>query len=358
MSLSVRLADPTPVLALAPMQDITDLPFWRLIAGYGGADLYFTEYFRVTSHYRPEKTILRSILENPTGRPVIAQIIGNDIEAMVRTAHALERHPIAGIDLNLGCPAPVVYRKCAGGGLLRNPARVDALLSALRSGIAGTFTVKTRIGFGDPWEFDELLDVFSRHRIDLLTVHGRTVAEKYAPHVHLDRIAQAVDRLPFPVLANGGVSSPTDAANVLRQTGARGLMIGRGAVRNPWIFSQIRNHLAGRPFLIPAGRDVLAFVEALYESTCSPDVPEKSQVQKMKKYMNFLGVGLEDPEPFLHDIRRATKRAEFFSICKASLDHDRPMPLDQPRLGPLSFSSNASARRCGEWMVKPPMDCP
>jgi len=327
MSLARLLADPAPVLALAPMQDITDLPFWRLLARYGGADLYFTEFFRVTPHYRPERTILRSILENPTGRPVIAQIIGNDAEAMVRTARALERHPVAGVDLNLGCPAPVVYRKGAGGGLLRDPARVDALLAALRSGISGAFTVKTRLGFECPGEFDELLDVFSRHRIDLLTVHGRTVAEKYGPHVHLDRIAQAVERLPFPVLANGNVSSAGDASLVLGRTGARGLMIGRGAVRNPWIFSQIRDHLAGRPPQLPSGRDVLAFVGALYESACSPDVPEKSQVQKMKKYMNFLGEGIEDAGSFLHDIRRATKRTEFFAICKARFDHDRPLSL-------------------------------
>ena len=333
MSLALLLEDPAPVLALAPMQDISDLSFWRLISGYGGADLYFTEFFRVTSHYRLERSILRSILENPTGRPVIAQIIGNDVEAMVRTASALERHPIAGVDLNLGCPAPIVYRKCAGGGLLRDPARVDALLGALRAGITGAFTVKTRIGFYDSKEFDELLDVFSRHRIDLLTVHGRTVTEKYGPHVHLDRIAQAVERLPFPILANGNVSSASDAVHVLARTGARGLMIGRGAVRNPWLFSQIRDRFAGRPLNLPSGRDVLAFVEALYEASCSPDVPEKSQVQKMKKYMNFLGVGIEGSEAFLHDIRRATKRAEFFAICKASFDHERPMPLAPPSEG-------------------------
>jgi len=327
MSLAALLSRPAPVLALAPMQDITDLPFWRLIARYGGADLYFTEFFRVTPHYRPERTILKSILENPTGRPVVAQIIGNDVEAMVRTARALERHPIAAVDLNLGCPAPVVYRKCAGGGLLRDPARIDELLGALRTGIAGAFTVKTRIGFADPVEFDALLEVFSRHRIDLLTVHGRTVAEKYGPHVHLDRIAQAVGRLPFPVLANGNVSSPADASHVLEATGVRGLMIGRGAIRNPWIFSQIRDHLAGRTPQLPAGRDVLAFVGELYEAACSPDVPEKSQVQKMKKYMNFLGEGIEGADAFLHEIRRTATREEFFRVCAAWLDHGHPMPL-------------------------------
>ena len=316
-----------PVLSLAPMQDITDLPFWRLMSKYGGADLYFTEFFRVTPHYVPEKNILRSILENPTGRPAIAQIIGNDLEAMARTAQALERHPVAAVDLNLGCPAPVVYRKCAGGGLLRDLPRVDALLGVLRGAVQGAFTVKTRLGFENAREFDALLEVFAKHRLDLLTVHGRTVAEKYGPHVHLDRIAQAVRSLPFPVQANGNVISAARAVDTLEQTGAAGLMIGRGAIRNPWIFSQIRDRLAGRPVSLPTGRQVLDYISDLYEAVCTPGVPEKAQVQKMKKYMNFLGEGLETREEFLHDIRRCSTRDEFFTICSRHLDHGREMAL-------------------------------
>ena len=309
------------------MQDITDLPFWRLMSKYGGADLYFTEFFRVTPHYVPEKNILRSILENPTGRPAVAQIIGNDLEAMARTAKALEKHPVAAIDLNLGCPAPVVYRKCAGGGLLRDLPRVDALLGVLRGAVEGAFTVKTRIGFESAGEFDALLEVFSKHRLDLLTVHGRTVAEKYGPHVHLDRIAQAVRSLAFPVQANGNVISAASAVETLQQTGAAGLMIGRGAIRNPWIFSQIRDRLAGREVSLPTGRQVLDYISELYEAVCSPGVPEKAQVQKMKKYMNFLGEGLETSEAFLHDIRRCLTRDEFFAICSRHLEHERAMPL-------------------------------
>lgn len=316
-----------PVLSLAPMQDITDLPFWRLMSKYGGADLYFTEFFRVTPHYVPEKNILRSILENPTGRPAIAQIIGNDLEAMARTAQALERHPVAAVDLNLGCPAPVVYRKCAGGGLLRDLPRVDALLGVLRGAVQGAFTVKTRLGFEDAREFDALLEVFAKHRLDLLTVHGRTVAEKYGPHVHLDRIAQAVRSLPFPVQANGNVISAASAVDTLQQTGAAGLMIGRGAIRNPWIFSQIRDRLADRAVCLPTGRQVLDYISDLYDAVCTPGVPEKAQVQKMKKYMNFLGEGLETREDFLHDIRRCSTRGEFFTICSRHLDHGREMPL-------------------------------
>ncbi len=307
------------------MQDVTDLEFWELTSRYGGADLYFTEYFRVTPNYRPERSILRSIDENPTGRPAIAQIIGNDLEWMAKTAVALSQHAVAGIDLNLGCPAPVVYRKCAGGGLLRDPARVDTLLKTLRDAIEIPFTVKTRIGFADPSEFEPLLEIFARHNLSLLTVHGRTVSEKYGPVVHYDRIARAVRSLPFPVLANGNVTSPHAAASILAETGARGLMIGRAAIRNPWLFQQIRDHLAGKTPALPTGRDVLAYVEDLFSATCSPDVPERCQVQKMKKYTNFLGEGIN--AEFLHEIRRTTCQSEFFEVCERHLSHDEPLDL-------------------------------
>src|ERR1041385_175004 len=257
------LSSPAPILALAPMQDVTDLPFWKLMADYGGADVYFTEYFRVHSTSNLEKPILRSITENPTGRPVVAQMIGNDIPSLVRTARELQQHPIAAVDLNLGCPAPVVYRKCAGGGLLRDPARVDAILGALRDAITVKFTVKTRLGFDSPDVFDELLPIFARHSLDLLTVHGRTVAEMYRSEVHYDFIARAVEAVRCPVLANGNVYSAAKAAEVLRLPAARGLMIGRGAIRNPWLFHQIRQQRRGETTFVPRGLDVLAYVRAL-----------------------------------------------------------------------------------------------
>src|SRR3989454_8931801 len=162
-----------PMLALAPMQDVTDLPFWNLMSAYGGADVYFTEYFRVHPTSNLDPCILRSITDNPTGRPVIAQMIGNDIPSLVRAAQELQQYPIVAVDLNLGCPAPVVYRKCAGGGLLREPQRVAAILGALREAVKIKFTVKTRIGFDSHEVFSELLPIFARHSLDLLTVHAR-----------------------------------------------------------------------------------------------------------------------------------------------------------------------------------------
>ena len=181
------------------MQDVTDLAFWRLMTRYGGANLYWTEYFRVHGDSRPEKYILDSITQNPTGRPVVAQMIGNDIPALVRTARELQQYPIAAVDLNLGCPAPVVYRKCAGGGLLREPAKIDAILGALRDAVNVPFTVKTRVGFDQADGFDELRWQFlAKHSLDLLTVHGRTVTQMYRPGVRHDLIARAAAATGLP----------------------------------------------------------------------------------------------------------------------------------------------------------------
>jgi tRNA-dihydrouridine synthase len=326
------LAGPDPILALAPMQDVTDLPFWRLLTSFGGADVYFTEYFRVHPTSNLDWHILKSITENPTGRPVIAQMIGNDIPSLVRTALELQQYPVAAVDLNLGCPAPIVYRKCAGGGLLRDPKQVDSILGALRDAIRLKFTVKTRIGFDSADVFSELLPIFRKHSLDLLTVHGRTVKEMYRSEVHYQFIRQAVAEVGCPVLANGNVFSPLKADEVLGLTGAHGLMIGRGAIRNPWLFEQIRRHRRGESVILPSGRDVLAYIRTLYEAVCSPDVREASQVQKMKKYMNYLGMGVEASGQFLHCIRRVTTRSDFFRICQEFLDHDELMSLEPYRL--------------------------
>jgi tRNA-dihydrouridine synthase len=212
--------------------------------------------------------------------------------------------------------------------LLRDLERVDRILGALREAVSVKFTVKTRLGFDSPDVFDTLLGILAKHSLDLVTVHGRTVTEMYRSEVHYDLIAQAVGGLPCPVLANGNVYSAGKAAAVLRETGAKGLMIGRGAIRNPWIFDQIRRQSIGVEPSAPRGRDVLNYVRALYEATRPEDFHEKSQVQKMKKYLNFLALGVEPTGRFLHQIRRVATEIELFNVCTEYLDHDQLMPLE------------------------------
>ena len=245
-----------PLTALAPMQDVTDLPFMRVMAHYGAPDYFFTEFFRVHAQSRPEKHILRSITETQTGRPVFAQLIGEHIPDMVRTAKDLLQFPVAGIDLNMGCPAPKIYKKNVGGGLLRDPAKIDELLGALRDAVPGLFTVKMRIGFDSTDNYERILGLINKHNVDLLSVHGRSVKEGYRSEVHYDFIGTAVRAVKCPVLANGNVSSADKAAAVLAETGASGVMIGRHAIRNPWIFRQVREKLSAQPITPVALADV------------------------------------------------------------------------------------------------------
>lgn len=323
-----------PLTALAPMQDVTDLAFMGLIARYGAPDYYVTEFFRVHGQSRPETHILRSIDENATGRPVFAQMIGEEIPHLERTVALLLRHPVAGIDLNLGCPAPKVYKKNVGGGLLRDPEHVDAILAALRACTPGLFTVKMRIGFEDTRNYERILASVARHRVDLLTVHGRTVKEMYRSEVHYDEIARAVRSVPCPVVANGNVTSADAAVRILAETGAAGLMCGRHAIRNPWIFRQIRERLAGAPVFAPTLGDVHGYAHALYRATAAgfhePNGPghgdaterERAHVARMKKFLNFVGQSVDPAGAFLHAMRRAMTEAELFGVFDRHLaDH-------------------------------------
>ena len=308
-----------PLTALAPMQDVTDLAFMRVVAHYGAPDYFFTEFFRVHSQSRPEKHILRSIDENTTGRPVFAQLIGEDLDHIRRTVEELLRHPVAGIDLNLGCPAPKVYKKNVGGGLLRDLARVDEIFATLRAAVPGLFTVKVRLGFDDNSPFEPLLDLVNSHHVDLLSVHGRTVKEGYRSEVHYDFIARAAERVRCPVLANGNIASVARAAAVLAQTRAAGVMMGRHAIRNPWIFRQCREHFSGRPVTPVVLGDVRDYIDRLYRATQSPEFPERAHVNKMKKYLNFVGQSVDPAGAFLHDMRRAETEADLFAVCDRHL---------------------------------------
>ncbi len=324
-----------PALVLAPMQNVTDLPFMRVIAKRGGPDWFVTEFFRVHPASKPDRYILRSIRENTTGRPIFAQIIGSDADAMVKEAKLLMRENVAGIDLNLGCPSPTVCGKSAGGGLLRQPAEIDRMIGMLREAIPTRFTVKTRVGFADESEFEKLLEIFRKHAIDGLTIHGRTVADRYQTPVRPHCVAAAVEILDCPVIANGNVVNASAGRKYLQLTGAQGLMIGRGAIRNPWIFDQLRSHFDGGAAPQPRARDLLAYIEDLYAELAreSREYVEKHHIQRMKKTMLYIVQGLGNE--IEQGMRRMQTEEEFFALFRNALDHDALLPDVPPEQSKL-----------------------
>jgi tRNA-dihydrouridine synthase len=318
-----------PALVLAPMQNVTDLPFMRVIAKRGGPDWFVTEFFRIHSSGHLNAYVLRSIEENTTGKPIFAQLIGSDVDALVKAAITIQRYPIAGIDLNLGCPSPTVCGKNAGGGLLRSTSDIDHMIGKMREVITTRFTVKTRVGYHDEGEFYNLLSVFSKHQLDGLTIHGRTVMDRYATPVRPHCVKQAVDLLSYPVIANGNVINVSSGKRYLSLTGAAGLMIGRGAIRNPWIFDQIRSLYQGVEIFKPRASDLLTYISDLYHELAaeSRDYKEFHHVQRMKKTMLYIvqGLGID----FEASIRRVVTENEFFQLCEHHLNHENLL-LDVP----------------------------
>jgi len=315
-SLPSQIVPNQPPTALAPMQDVTMRDFLHLVAKCGAPDYFFTEYYRVHGQSKIDENVRQSIVENETGRPIFAQIIGEDIEGMRRAARELLKLPVAGIDLNLGCPAPKVFKKNVGGGLLRDPAKIDELLAALRDETAGAvLSVKMRYGFVDDRYFDRFLEMIDRHGVDLVSLHARTVLQLYRGKPDYSYVARAVRALKCPVLANGDLSSCDKAVEVLAQTGARGAMIGRPAVRNPWIFHQCREKFGGEKVFVPKLADVRKYVDDLWVVTGGDGLADRFHLPRMKKLLNFVGLGVDAKGGFLREMRLTKTGAELFAVC-------------------------------------------
>lgn len=305
-----------PLTALAPMQDVTNLWFMKVIAHYGSPDYFFTEYFRVNDTSRLNPKILAAITENDTGRPVFAQMIGESVPDLARTAKELCKYNTAGIDLNMGCPAPRIYRKNVGGGLLREPEKIERILAELRFVVNDRpLTVKMRLGFENTDNFYKILDIIARQNIDLLSLHGRTVKDMYHGVVKYDLIAQAVKRVDCPVLANGNINSATTAMEVLSQTSAAGVMVGRWAIGNPWLFDQIRQALAGQPIIPVSLVKVRNYIDRLWQTPTASTMPERARVGYLKMFLNYIALSVDTDGNFLRMMRQAQTEVELFTIC-------------------------------------------
>jgi tRNA-dihydrouridine synthase B len=202
---------------------------------------------------------------------------------------------------------------------LREPDKIDRILGELRSAVDGLFTVKMRVGFEDTANFDPILNLIDKHQIDLLSLHGRTVKEMYHGAVDYNLIAHAVQRLACPVLANGNISSAATALTVLSQTKAAGVMIGRAAIRNPWIFQQVRQALAGEPVLVVTLEQVREYIDRLHQMQITQGIPERGRVSNLKMYLNYIGQGVDAAGVFLRDMRKTQTEEELLGVCDRDL---------------------------------------
>lgn len=238
-------------VALAPMAGVTDAVFRGLCREHG-CGYATTEFARDRALLMGIPNQLRLIDVRGDVRPVGVQIFGSDAEEMRRAAGlVIERMAPDILDINMGCPAPKVTNGQGGSSLLRDPQRAAAIVAAVTREVAPVpVTVKIRVGWDEQHKAAGAAVEIARRVIDagaqLLTVHGRTRAQKYEGQACWDTISAVAAAVAVPVIGNGDISTPEEAAHRLRTSGCRGIAIGRAARGRPWLFGQIRAHLLGR----------------------------------------------------------------------------------------------------------------
>lgn len=233
-----------PVL-LAPMEDVTD-PSFRLICREMGAEMVYTEFVSAEALIRNINSTTRKLSINDNERPVAIQIYGRDTEAMVEAARIVEQAQPDILDINFGCPVKKVASKGAGAGMLRDPLKMLDITRKVVQAVNIPVTVKTRLGWDCENKIITTLGLQLQDcGIKALTVHGRTRSQMYTGEADWTLIGElkANPDMEIPVIGNGDITTAQQAADAFAVYGVDGVMIGRGAIGNPWIFKEVSSYL-------------------------------------------------------------------------------------------------------------------
>lgn len=281
-------------LMLAPMQGLTNRALRSLFIERYAPDVVFTEYVLVRSGGRKpvSKSDRKEIVSDAKGVPLVVQLIGSEIEALIEAAKIVQDLGAEHININLGCPYGRMTNKKAGGTLLGEISKVEDILSSLRPHIHGSFSVKVRSGMEDPGELPHLLDVFEKCGLDFVIVHPRTVRQKYDGGADHRVTAEAVKRTVLPVIANGDIFTSAEGKRVLAQTEAAGLMIGRGAISDPLLFKRLRGDSPAVSTLETRKVELGDYLHELLDRYNTLFCGEQQVLTKMKEVI----VQVRDPE--------------------------------------------------------------
>jgi tRNA-dihydrouridine synthase len=300
-----------PPLMLAPMQGLTNNALRDYFIETVAPDLVFTEFVRVQqqSRKRIAKAELAEIRAHKSATPLVVQLIGHNAEALGEAAVRVQEAGCQHLNLNLGCPYGRMTTGATGGELLREPGKLVELLTSLRQATRGSFSVKCRTGYSDPQQVFELLPIYEDCRIDYLILHPRTVEQKYTGEADHALTAAVCQRTRLPVIANGDIKDAATAKRLLRETGAVGLMLGRGALADPWLFARICGQQPEQISEEQRREELVAYISALLERYLVKFCGERQALMKLKDLLNFIpDVALQRE---LGKLKRATTAARF-----------------------------------------------
>ncbi len=296
------------------MEGVTHPALRELMAARGGIGVVCTEFVRITSNPLGAGTVKKHVVR-PSQGALSVQVMGNDIDQMADATRIVSQAGADIVDINLGCPAPRAVRKGVGSAMLKDLKLLEKVLQAMRASTELPLSAKIRAGFDDASHVLDVARVVEDSGCDFIAVHPRRRIDFYQGVADWRIIARLSETLHIPVIGNGDIWYARDALRMQEETGCAGVMLGRPALRNPWVFVQIAALRAGQPTFRPSGSDVIAHINELAECLAA-QFPTKNYLGMLKEQMRYIGRAVDDGGAFIKSVCRQESKEGLLGYCE------------------------------------------